>query len=201
MRLLPQLFTNNRAWASRQTRRDPHFFERLCAIQAPAYLWIGCADSRVPANEIVGLAPGELFVHRNVGNLVRPDDQNCLAVLQYAVDVLHISHIIVCGHYRCGGIQAAFGPPTTDPLEGWIARVRAIRQLHADELAALPDDGTRWHRLCELNVIAQARMLSGLPTVVRAWERGQQLAIHGWIYDLRDGLLRDLEVSISTPVP
>ena len=117
-----------------QTRRDPHFFERLCAIQTPAYLWIGCADSRVPANEIVDLAPGELFVHRNVGNIVRPDDQNCLAVLQYAVDVLHISHIIVCGHYRCGRIQAAFGPPTTGSLEGWIAHVRAIRQLHADEL-------------------------------------------------------------------
>lgn len=201
MRLLPHLFTNNRVWASQQIRRDPNFFERLCAIQTPAYLWIGCADSRVPANEIVGLAPGELFVHRNVGNIVRPDDQNCLAVLQYSVDVLHISHIIVCGHYRCGGIQAAFGPPTTDPLEGWIAHIRAIRQLHADELASLPDDGTRWQRLCELNVIAQARILSGLPIIVRARERGQQLAIHGWIYDLRDGLLRDLEVSISTPAP
>lgn len=201
MRLLPQLFANNRAWASQQTRRDPAFFDRLCAIQTPAYLWIGCADSRVPANEIVGLAPGELFVHRNVGNIVRPDDQNCLAVLQYAVDVLHISHIIVCGHYRCGGIQAALGPPTIDPLEGWIAHVRAIRQLYAEELATLPDDETRWHRLCELNVIAQVRMLSGLPTIVRAWERRQQLAVHGWIYDLRDGLLRDLEVSINTPAP
>lgn len=201
MRLLPQLFANNRTWALQQTRRDPAFFERLCAIQRPAYLWIGCADSRVPANEIVGLASGELFVHRNVGNIVRPDDQNCLAVLQYAVDVLHISHIIVCGHYRCGGIGAAFGPPTTDPLEGWIAHVRAIRQLYAEELATLPDDEMRWHRLCELNVIAQVRMLSGLPTIVRAWERRQQLAVHGWIYDLRDGLLRDLEVSINTPAP
>lgn len=201
MRLLPQLFANNKAWAAQQTRRDPHFFERLCAIQAPPYLWIGCADSRVPANEIVGLAPGELFVHRNVGNIVRPDDQNCLAVLQYAVDVLHISHIIVCGHYRCGGIQAAFGPPTTDPLEGWIAHVRAIRQLHGDELASLPDEGMRWQRLCELNVIAQARILSSLPIIVRAWERGQQLAIHGWIYDLRDGLLHDLEVSLGTVAP
>jgi carbonic anhydrase len=201
MRLLPQLFANNRAWASRQTSRDPDFFERLCAIQAPAYLWIGCADSRVPANEIVGLAPGELFVHRNVGNLVRPDDDNCLSVLQYAVDVLSISHIIVCGHYRCGGIQAAFGPATTDPLEGWIAHVRAIRQVHADELALLSDESARWQRLCELNVIEQARILGGLPTIVRAWKRGQQLAIHGWIYDLRDGLLRDLEVSVSNPAP
>src|SRR5437762_14008288 len=174
MRLLPHLFTNNRAWASRQTRRDPHFFERLCAIQTPAYLWIGCADSRVPANEIVGLAPGELFVHRNVGNIVRPDDQNCLAVLQYAVDVLHISHIIVCGHYRFGGIQAAFGPPTADPLEGWIAHVRPTRQLHADELVALPAAGTRWHRLCEPNVIAHALMPSGLSTVLRALQAGYQ---------------------------
>jgi len=197
MRSLPQLFANNRAWASQQTHRDPNFFERLCALQTPAYLWIGCADSRVPANEIVGLAPGELFVHRNVGNIVRPGDQNCLTVLQYAVDVLHICHIIVCGHYRCGGIQAAFGPPTTDPLEGWIAHVRAIRKLHADELASYPDDETRWQRLCELNVIAQARVLGELPIIVRAWERGQQLAIHGWIYDLRDGLLRDLNVSIG----
>ena len=201
MRLLPQLFANNRAWASEQTRRDPAFFERLCTIQAPAYLWIGCADSRVPANEIVGLAPGELFVHRNVGNLVCANDQNCLAVLQYAVDVLRVSHVIVCGHYRCGGIQAAFAPPTTDPLESWIANVRVTRQLHADELAALSDDEMRWQRLCELNVIAQARVLSRIPIIVRAWERGQQLAIHSWIYDLRDGLLRDLEVSIGTTAP
>ena len=201
MRLLPQLFANNRAWASQQTGRDAHFFERLCALQTPAYLWIGCADSRVPANEIVGLAPGELFVHRNVGNLVRPDDQNCLAVLQYAVDFLHISHIIVCGHYRCGGIQAAFGPATTDPLEGWIGHVRAIREQHADELASLPDDEARWQRLCELNVIAQAHILGEIPIIVRAWERGQKLAIHGWIYDLHDGLLRDLEVGIGTSAP
>lgn len=201
MRLLPQLFAKNQAWASKQIGRDPHFFERLCAIQSPEYLWIGCADSRVPANEIVGLAPGKLFVHRNVGNLVRPDDRNCLSVLQYAVDVLRVSHIIVCGHYRCGGIQAACGPPTTDPLEGWIAHVRAIRQAHAAELAALSDDAARWQRLCELNVVAQARILGGLPTIVRAWERGQKLAIHGWIYDLRDGLLRDLEVSVDAPAP
>ena len=201
MRFLPQLFSNNRAWASQQIRRDPHFFERLCAIQAPEHLWIGCADSRVPANDIVGLAPGELFVHRNVGNIVRPDDQNCLSVLQYAIDVLRISHVIVCGHYRCGGIQAALLPPTTDPLESWVANVRATRQLHADELASLPDDEARWHRLCELNVIAQARTLSSLPIITRAWERGQPLAIHGWIYDLRDGLLRDLEVSISAQMP
>ncbi|MDD5177238.1 MAG: carbonic anhydrase [Sterolibacterium sp.] len=199
MRFLPQLFANNQSWASQQTHRDPEFFKRLCAIQRPDYLWIGCADSRVPANEIVGLAPGELFVHRNVGNIVGRDDQNCLAVLQYAVDVLRISHVIVCGHYRCGGIQAAFGPPTTDPLEGWIAHIREIRQTHARELALLPGDEQRWQRLCELNVIAQVQILSNIPTVVRAWQRGQQLAIHGWIYNLNDGLLHDLEVSINKP--
>jgi len=197
MRFLPQLFASNRAWATRQIRRDPEFFERLCAIQKPASLWIGCADSRVPANEIVGLPPGELFVHRNIGNIVHREDQNCLSVLQYAVDVLQISHVIVCGHYGCGGIQAAFGPPATDPLEGWIAHIREIRNSHADELASLPDDIARWQRLCEPNVMAQVRVLRGLPTVVRAWERGQKLAIHGWIYDLHDGLLRDLEVSVD----
>ncbi len=197
MRFLPQLFANNRRWAEHQTHRDPAFFERLCALQEPAHLWIGCADSRVPANEIVGLAPGELFVHRNVANIVHPGDPNCLAVVQYAVDVLRISHIIVCGHYRCGGVQAAFAPPTSDPLEGWISHVRATGRNHAAELAALPDDAARWHRLCELNVIAQVRVLGSQPLVLRAWERGQPLAIHGWIYDLRDGLLRDLEVSVN----
>src|SRR5437867_2106556 len=157
MRSLSDLLANNRAWAARQIEREPAFFERLCAIQAPEYLWIGCADSRVPANEIVGLAPGELFVHRNVANIVHENDQNCLAVLQYAVDVLEVSHVIVCGHYRCGGVQAACGPLTTDPLEGWISHIRSIRQSHADVLASLPDERTRWQRLCELNVIAQVR--------------------------------------------
>ncbi len=193
MRFLPQLFANNRAWSSEQRRRDPAFFERLCGIQRPEYLWIGCADSRVPANEIVGLAPGELFVHRNVANIVPPDDPNCLAVLQYAVDVLGIAHIIVCGHYRCGGVQAAFGPPTTNPLEGWIGQIRAIRKARASELAALSNDETRWKKLCEFNVLEQVRVLNNLPIVVRARERGQPLAVHGWIYDLHDGLLRDLQ--------
>jgi carbonic anhydrase len=199
MRFLPQLFANNRAWALRHTRRDPDFFQRLCALQRPDYLWIGCADSRVPANEIVGLVPGELFVHRNIANIVRPDDPNCLSVLQYAVDVLEVGHIIVSGHDRCGGIQAAFGPPTADPLEGWIAPIRALRQAHAGELDALPDADARWQRLCELNVMEQIRVLRGLPTLVRAWQRGQRLALHGWIYDLHDGLIRDLQVSVDGP--
>lgn len=199
MRFLPQLFANNRAWAANHIARDHDFFKRLCGIQRPEYLWIGCSDSRVPANTIVGLAPGEVFVHRNVANVVHPDDQNCLSVLQYSVDFLQISHIIVCGHYSCGGVQAALGPPLTNPLEGWISRIRSVRDRHSIELGSLPDDSARWQRLCELNVKTQVRTLSNLPTIVQAWMRGQPLVIHGWIYDLRDGLLRDLDVSANGP--
>lgn len=195
MKWLPRLFANNRAWAAAQKARDPGFFERLLAIQRPEYLWIGCSDSRVPANQIVGLAPGELFVHRNVANIVRADDPNCLSVLQYAVDTLGVAHVIVCGHYRCGGVQAAFGPHTDEPLESWIGQLRALRRDHAAELDALPGEADRWHRLCELNVIAQVRTLNQLPTVTDGRARGQVVHVHGWIYDLRDGLLRDLEVS------
>ena len=172
MHFLPQLFANNRIWSEQQVRRDPKYFERLCEIQRPQYLWIGCSDSRVPANTIVGLAPGEVFVHRNVANIVRPDDPNCLSVLQYSVDILQISNIIVCGHYRCGGIQAAFGPPAANPLEGWISHIRAIRAEHHDELASLDGETARWERLCELNVVAQIRILRTLPTIVQAWQRG-----------------------------
>jgi carbonic anhydrase len=197
MARLADLFANNRTWAERQRQRDPAFFERLCAIQAPDYLWIGCADSRVPANEIVGLAPGELFVHRNVANVVRPDDVNCVAVVQYAVDVLRVKHVIVCGHYGCGGVQAAFGPPLDGPLERWIYHVRDVRSAHAIELEPLADPATQWHRLCELNVKAQVQSLCRVASVCDAWRRGQELAVHGWIYDLRDGLLRDLGVSVA----
>ena len=199
MRFLPQLFEHNRAWASRQTGRDPLFFQRLCAIQRPDHLWIGCADSRVPANEIVDLAPGELFVHRNIANLVPPDDPNCLSVLQYAVDVLGVGHVIVCGHYQCGGVQAALGPPAAQPLEGWIAPIRRLAEDHRLELEGLPDAEARWRRLSEWNVRAQVRTLAALPTVTEAWAKGQALTLHGWIYDLRDGLLRDLGVSLDRP--
>lgn len=195
MKFLPNLFENNRAWAKAQATRDPLFFPRLCAIHRPDLLWIGCSDSRVPANEIVDLAPGELFVHRNVGNLVRPDDPNCLSVIQYALEQLQVSHIIVTGHYGCGGVQAAFGPATSQPLEGWISGLRDLRRAHASELEALPDDPARIRRLCEINVRSQVRTLCGLPMVRDTWARGQRLMVHGWIYDLRDGLLRDLEVS------
>ena len=196
---LPHLFESNRAWAARRVADDPHFFERLVAIQAPAYLWIGCADSRVPANEIVGLDPGELFVHRNVANLVARDDGNVLAVLQYAVDVLKVRHVVVTGHYGCGGVQAALGPPAGNPLERWLQPLRAVAARHAQELAALPDDPARWHRLCELNVVAQVQTLRTLPAVLGAWARRQRLDLHGWIYDLHDGLLHDLHVTIDGP--
>lgn len=199
MKFLPQLFAHNREWAAQQKKSDPQFFERLCAIQRPEYLWIGCADSRVPANTIVGLAPGEVFVHRNVANIVRPDDPNCLSVLQYAVDVLGISHVIVCGHYGCGGVQNALGPAAQQPLEGWLTPLRSLSRMHALELAELSDDTDRWNRLCELNVIEQVRVLSGLPTVTDAWRRGQRLVIHGWVYALNDGLLHDLNVSRDGP--
>jgi carbonic anhydrase len=196
--VLPELFANNRTWAERQTRRDPAFFERLCAIQAPAYLWIGCADSRVPANEIVGRAPGELFVHRNIANVAAPDDTNCVAVLQYAVEVLAIKHVIVCGHYGCGGVEAALGAVLHGPLERWLQHVRDVRSAHAMELDRLLEPDARWRRLCELNVTEQVKAVSRVPAVYEAWRRGQPLAVHGWIYDLRDGLLRDLRVTIAT---
>src|SRR5213595_1165803 len=199
MRFLPQLFTNNRAWASRQTRRDPHFFERLCAIQTPAYLWIGCADSRVPANEIVGLAPGELFVHRNVANVVVHADLNCLSVMQFAVEVLNVQHIIVCGHYGCGGVRAALRDDRLGLVDNWLRHVQDVRWKHLAELDLLGSEEERHRRLCELNVIEQVVNVSQTTVVRDAWTRGQPLAVHGWIYDLRDGLLRDLDICITTP--
>ena len=195
---LSDLFQNNRAWAARQTEREPAFFERLCAIQAPEYLWIGCADSRVPANEIVGLAPGELFVHRNVANVVSPDDMNGVAVLQYAIEVLRIEHVIVCGHYGCGGVEAALGGTLHGPLERWLQHVRDVKSAHAMELDRPMAPETRSRRLCELNVRAQVEAVCRVPAVRDAWRRGQRVAVHGWIYDLRDGLLRDLNVSVAT---
>jgi carbonic anhydrase len=194
---LDDLLANNRQWAARQIGRDPQFFDRLCDIQTPDYLWIGCADSRVPANEIVGLAPGELFVHRNVANVVGPDDTNCVAVVQYAVEVLAIRHIIVCGHYGCGGVEAALGGPLHGPIDRWLQHVRDVRSMHATELDQIPNPADRWRRLCELNVAEQVRQTSRIAAVRESWHRGRELAIHGWIYDLRDGLLRDLGIGIS----
>ena len=197
MRALAHLFESNRAWAASMTRRDALFFDRLSQQQAPEYLWIGCADSRVPANEIVGLLPGELFVHRNVANVVVHTDLNCLSVLQYAVDVLRVKHVMVVGHYGCGGVRAALDDAKLGLIENWLRHVQDVRQEHAATLDALPDDEARFRRLCELNVLEQVVNV-GRTTVVReAWARAQSVTLHGWIYALRDGLLRDLGACVS----
>jgi carbonic anhydrase len=199
MKYLPQLFENNRRWAASHAKADPGFFQKLCDIQRPEYLWIGCADSRVPANEIVGLAPGELFVHRNVANLVRLGDPNCMAVVEYAVESLAVEHIIVCGHYGCGGVRAALAGGSSGIVADWIEPLVQLAAAHRSELDALADDTRRWQRLCELNVQSQVGELLRAPVVQRAWQAGRELAIHGWIYDLHDGLLRDLEVTSKKP--
>ena len=197
MKLLPELFANNRRWAADSVADDPKFFSRLEAIQAPQYLWIGCSDSRVPANQITGLKPGEVFVHRNVGNVVVHTDLNCLSVLQYAVDVLGIRHVMVVGHYGCGGIKAALAGKSLGLIDNWLRHIQDVAERHADILAAQPDDVARERCLSELNVIEQVRNVARTTLVGDAWQRGQKLALHGWIYDLADGHLRDLEVSMS----
>ncbi|HOF86785.1 MAG TPA: carbonate dehydratase [Armatimonadota bacterium] len=197
MKVLPHLFANNRAWAARISQADPDFFAALARQQSPEYLWIGCADSRVPANEIVGLRPGELFVHRNVANLVIHTDMNCLAVLQYAVEVLQVKHVIVCGHYGCGGVAAALEAPSHGLIDHWLRHIRDIARRRAAELDALPDHAARVHRLCELNIIEQAANVATTPIIQDAWRRGQAVAIHGWVYDLHDGLLDDLGVCLT----
>jgi carbonic anhydrase len=196
--LLKDLFENNRAWATKMTRQDPEFFTRLSNQQAPTYLWVGCADSRVPANEIVGLAPGELFVHRNVANVVVHADLNCLSVLQFAVEVLKIGHIIVCGHYGCGGVRAALRDERLGLVDNWLRHVQDVRWKHQAELDGLPTEQQRHDRLCELNVVEQVVNVSQTTVVRDAWARGQSLDVHGWIYDLHDGLLRDLGVSVNS---
>jgi carbonic anhydrase len=196
--LLKDLFANNREWAAKMTQQDPEFFSRLSSQQAPQYLWIGCADSRVPANEIVGLAPGELFVHRNVANVVVHADLNCLSVLQFAVEVLRVEHIIVCGHYGCGGVRAALRDDRLGLVDNWLRHVQDVRWKHQAEVDGLPTEEQRHDRLCELNVVEQVVNVSQTTVVRDAWARGQSLAVHGWIYDLHDGLLRDLAVSVTT---
>jgi carbonic anhydrase len=196
--LLKDLFANNRAWAQKMTREDADFFTRLSNQQAPSYMWIGCADSRVPANEIVGLAPGELFVHRNVANIVVHADLNCLSVLQFAVEVLKVKHVIVCGHYGCGGVGAALRDDRLGLVDNWLRHVQDVRWKHQTELDGLPTEQKRHDRLCELNVVEQVLNVSQTTVVRDAWSRGQPLAVHGWIYDLHDGLLRDLGVSVTT---
>ena len=195
---LSHLFENNRLWAQRIVERDPDFFQSLTAQQSPGHLWIGCADSRVPANEIVGLMPGELFVHRNVANVVVHTDLNCLSVLQYAVDVLKVGHVIVCGHYGCGGIRAAYLRSSLGLIDNWLRHVQDVRDRHAEVIDALPDDEQRVARLCELNVIDQVRNVCQTTVLRDAWQRGREVTVHGWIYRLHDGRLQDLGVSIDS---
>src|SRR5689334_10079484 len=194
---IDQLMVNNREWSEGIRRRDPSFFDRLWRQQAPRYLWIGCSYSRVPANEIVGLMPGEMFVHRNVANVVVHSDLNCLAVLQYAVEVLRVQHIIVCGHYGCGGVDAALHNRSFGLIDNWLRHVQDVGAKHAALLSACRDDAEQLRRLCELNVIEQVANVCQTTIVQSAWQRGQTLAVHGWIYGLADGQLRDLGLTIA----
>ena len=193
------LLARNRAWADGKTAADPGFFKRLVAQQTPPYLWIGCSDSRVPANEIVGLDPGEMFVHRNVANLAPPQDANFLSVLQYAVQVLKVRHVLVVGHYGCGGVRAALDDLKLGLIDHWLSPIRALAQARKTELDALADDGARHDRLCELNVLAQVANVAANPFVREAWAEGQPLSIHGWCYSLATGLVNDLGARVSGP--
>jgi carbonic anhydrase len=193
---IAELFRNNKAWAAAMVADDPEFFTALADRQTPEYLWIGCSDSRVPANQIVGLPPGDVFVHRNVANVVVHTDLNCLSVLQYAVDVLAVRHVIVCGHYGCGGVQAALERARHGLIDNWLRHVADVEEKHAVEIAALPEE-RRLDRMCELNVVEQVSNVCQTTIVEDAWARGQELTIHGVVYDLRDGLLQDLGVSRS----
>ncbi|BCD97980.1 carbonate dehydratase [Marinagarivorans cellulosilyticus] len=194
---LDTLFDNNIRWAEEIKAEDPHFFEKLAAQQTPEYLWIGCSDSRVPANEIVGLLPGELFVHRNIANTVVHTDLNCLSVIYYAVAVLKVKHVIVCGHYGCGGVQAAMGDQQVGLVDHWL---RNIRDVYFNKQNAFGEDLSEKERvnlLCELNVAQQVANVTHLPAIQNAWEEGQELSVHGWIYDINDGLLKSLTPSID----
>ncbi|MEH6501433.1 MAG: carbonate dehydratase [Pseudoalteromonas distincta] len=197
MRDLTQLFDNNRAWAESITKEDPEFFSKLAGQQAPEYLWIGCADSRVPANEIVGLLPGELFVHRNVANVVLHTDLNCLSVMQFAVDVLRVKHIIVTGHYNCGGVRAAMHNQQLGLSDGWLRSIRDLYYEQRNKLRLIESEEEQLDLMCELNVKRQVANVSHTSIVQNAWHRGQPLSVHGFIYGLKDGHLKDLEVTVD----
>jgi len=196
---LESCFAANRAWAARMRATDPTFFERLSAQQSPKLLWIGCSDSRLPPNEILGLVPGELFVHRNVANVIVHTDVNALSVLQYGIDVLGVEHVIVCGHHGCGGVQAAMGQKRFGLVDNWLRHIKDVYAWHAEELELIRDPGARADRLCELNVKAQVANVCHTTIVQDAWRRKQSLQVHGWIFSLKDGRLRDLEVSVAEP--
>ena len=193
--MLDHLFKNNAVWASNRVLADPEFFVRLARQQAPEYLWIGCSDSRVPANEIIGLDPGEVFVHRNVANLVIHSDMNCFAVLQFAVEVLKVRHVIVCGHYGCGGVRTALDEVSHGVISNWLRPIREIADLRAAELEKTESRAAYEDKLCEFNVQRQVDNLSNSTVITDAWRRGQDVTIHGWVYGLKDGLLRDLGVT------
>ena len=197
--MLEHLKANNRDWAARMVAADSGFFRRLERQQAPEYLWIGCSDSRVPANEIVGLDPGELFVHRNVANLAPPQDANYLSVLQFAVDVLKVKHIMVVGHYGCGGVSAAVDGRRRGLVDHWLHPIREVYHAHRPALEAMADQRARLDRLCELNVVRQVKNVASDIFVQEAWARGQGLCVHGWVYSLADGLVNDLEVTVGRP--
>ncbi len=197
MDALNTLLENNREWAESIKKEQPGFFEQLSEQHNPEYLWIGCADSRVPANEIVALPPGEVFVHRNIANVVAHTDLNCLSVIQYAVEVLKVKHIIVCGHYGCGGVKAALDGQNHGLIDNWLRHIRDVYRFHADELDTIDDPGKRKDRLCELNVVEQVANVCNTTMVRCAWEAGQELHVHGWIYRIDDGLLKSLNVCAS----
>ena len=195
---LNHLLDNNRRWVTTIKEKDPQFFERLAAQQSPDYLWIGCSDSRVPANEIIGLLPGEVFVHRNVANVVVHSDLNCLSVIQFAVEVLQIKHIIVCGHYGCGGVRAALGSGELGLIDNWLRHIKDVYVKHEGILSAITDPQKQEDKMCELNVIEQVLNVCHTTIVQNAWKNGQELTIHGWVYSLVDGYIRDLHVQVAS---
>ena len=196
---MKHLFDSNRAWAKNKKNDDPEFFSKLVAQQNPEYLWIGCSDSRVPANQIVGLLPGELFVHRNVANLVIHTDLNCLSVIQYAVEVLKVKHIIVCGHYGCGGVETAMSDRSSGFIDNWLLHIKDLYYRKRSDFSDVEDQETKVDRLCEMNVVAQVNNVCHTSIVQDAWQRGQELQVHGWIYSIKDGLLRDLNATFDAP--
>ena len=197
MRTLDHLFSNNREWADRTRKSNPDFFTKLSRQQNPDYLWIGCSDSRVPANEIVGLAPGEIFVHRNIANMVIHTDLNCLSVIQYAVELLNIRDIIVCGHYGCGGVKAAMEKREHGLIDNWLRNIKDVYRYHQEQIGALENEKDKFDLLCELNVMEQVANICHTTIIQNAWKSGQEVAVHGWIYGIEDGILKDLNVRIT----
>jgi len=197
MKILKNLFDSNKKWAEKIKESDPDFFAKLSQQQKPEYLWIGCSDSRVPSNQIVDLMPGEIFVHRNIANVVIHTDLNCLSVIQYAVEVLKIKHIIVCGHYGCGGVQAALAKRAYGLIDTWLRHIKDVYRHYQDELDAITDENEKLNRLCELNVIEQVANVCHTSIVQKAWEAGQKLSVHGWIYSIEDGILKNLDVCVA----